>query len=147
MLAEEIAFVPATVEQLATLHATLERFWRTVEQVLADPPGLEWRMLFETGVIEVGNNIVRYAYADAPVPGTLELRLRVYADRVEAHFTDRGSAYVAPAEPVSLPLVSEFDIPEGGYGLALVRASVDQFTYDRIPDGRNYWQLLKRFGG
>jgi anti-sigma regulatory factor (Ser/Thr protein kinase) len=36
-------------------------------------------------------------------------------------------------------------LPEGGYGLALARAAVDQLDYERTPDGINRWRLVKRF--
>ena len=90
---------------------------------------------------------MRHAYPDDAVPARLQLRLRVYADRIEARFTDRGVPFSAPAEPVGTPAGDELDIPgipEGGYGLALARAAVDRLDYHRTPGGLNRWRLVTR---
>jgi hypothetical protein len=37
------------------------------------------------------------------------------------------------------------DLPEGGFGLRLIRAAVDELHYERAaPDRENRWRLLKR---
>ena len=143
----------AAPDQLAALDETLERFWGVAHHVLAHPPEREWYLEFATAVMEVANNIVRYAYPGRGGAGPLRLRLRWYADRCEAQVTDRGVPFVSPAEPALASASDESDdgddldilaIPEGGFGLALARVAVDQFDYHRTPGGRNRWHLVKR---
>lgn len=33
-------------------------------------------------------------------------------------------------------------LPEGGYGLAIVRRALDTLEYERTPDGSNHWYSL-----
>ncbi len=147
VLAEERVVVPATPDHFAALHNALDRCWEATRRALAQPPEHARWLEFTTAVMEIANNIVRHAYPDNAVPAQLQLRLRVYADRIEARFTDRGIPFNAPAEPVSAPASDELDIlgiPEGGYGLALARAAVDRLDYHRTPGGLNRWRLVKR---
>ena len=171
VLAEETVVVPAVAGQLAALHAALARFWQAAGRTLARPPNTAWRLRFETAVAEVGANVVRHAYPAGAAPGPMALRLRAYADRVEARFADQGVAFVPPlqatigaaativetpfagcglalafpAAPPTAPAADLSTLPEGGYGLALVRAAVDELVYARTPGGENQWRLVKRF--
>ena len=77
-------------------------------------------------------------------PGCFQLRLRLYADRIEARLIDRGVAYQPAAAP-SLQLDDIFELREGGFGLMIVRAGVDWLNYRRTPAGANCWRLIKRF--
>ena len=143
VLAEERVVVPATPDHFAALHDALDRCWEAARRALAQPPERARWLEFTTAVMEIATNIVRHAYPDDAAPARLELRLRVYADRIEARFTDRGVPFSAPAEPAS----DELDIPdltEGGYGLALARAAVDRLDYHRTPGGLNRWRLVTR---
>jgi anti-sigma regulatory factor (Ser/Thr protein kinase) len=153
VLAEERVVVPATPDHFAALHDALDRCWGAARRVLAQPPAHARWLEFTTAVMEIANNIVRHAYPDDAVPARLQLRLRVYADRIEARFTDRGVPFSAPAALVSAPAGDEPDIPdipdipgiaEGGYGLALARAAVDRLDYHRTPGGLNRWRLVAR---
>ena len=134
----------ATAQDLAAMHTMLDRFWVAIDQAVAEPPDARWRQLLATALAEIGANIVRHAYPAGTAPGTMHLRLRAYDDRVEALFTDQGVAFVDPAQPARpLPADDPLALPEGGYGLALARAAVDQLDYARTPDGRNLWRLVK----
>jgi anti-sigma regulatory factor (Ser/Thr protein kinase) len=143
VLAEETVVVGATAEELAALHAALDRFWDVVDAVLAQPPPQDWRIRFVTAVAEVAANIVRHAYPIGTPRGPLRLRVRLYADRVVASFADRGVAFV-PGEVQGPPGSDPAELPEGGFGLALARASLDRLEYRRTPTGTNCWRLTKR---
>ena len=143
VLAEETVVVGATAEELAALHAALDRFWDAVDAVLAQPPPQDWRLRFVTAVAEVAANIVRHAYPIGANRGSLRLRLRLYADRVVASFADRGVGFV-PGEVQGPPGADPAELPEGGFGLALARASLDRLEYRRTPTGTNCWRLTKR---
>lgn len=147
VLAEERVVVPATPEHFAALHDALDRCWEAARRALAQPPERARWLEFTTAVMEIANNIVRHAFPDGAAPARLELRLRVYADRIEARFTDRGVPFSAPADPLSAPAGNELDIvgiAEGGYGLALAREAVDRLDYHRTPGGLNRWRLVTR---
>ena len=143
MLAEERIVVPAIATRLADLHDALDRFWAAVELVLAHPPDTTWRLQFTTAVAEIAANIVRHAYPAGTTPGSMQIRLRSYTDRVEACLTDRGLAFT-PSKVADSPRPESVELPEGGLGLAIARASLDQVGYSRTPEGTNHWRLVKR---
>ncbi len=134
----------ATAEELAGLHAALERFWRAVDATLAEPPSRDWRNRFATALAEIAANIVRHAYPTGTVRGPIRLRLRLYTDRVVGSFADRGIAF-RPADGTGASRPDPTELAEGGYGLALARASLDRLDYRRTPSGMNCWRLVKRF--
>jgi serine/threonine-protein kinase RsbW len=150
--------VPASVTELAQVHAALDRFWVALaeSEVRAQPP-VVWRMQFTTAVAEIAGNIAAHAHMGEPT-GTLRLGLRAYPDRVEARFSDRGAPYALPLqaalpppqERVEQALLDAYeldDLAERGRGLAITRAAVDELHYRRTPTGRNHWRLMKRFVG
>ncbi len=144
VLVEESVAGRATPALLPALHAALERFWRAVDGVAGEPPQQEWRQYFATALAEIAANIVRHAHPQGTATGGLHLRLRLYADRVEAQFTDRGIPFNEPATPPVLPDLDPLALPEGGFGLAVARAAVDRVEYRRTPTGLNRWRLMKR---
>lgn len=143
VLVEETVVVVATAEELAALHAALDRFWDAVDAALSQPPPQDWRLRFVTAVAEIAANIVRHAYPIGTTRGPLRLRVRLYADRVVASFADRGVAFVPPGAQGS-PVSDPAELPEGGFGLALARAGLDRLEYRRTPAGTNCWRLTKR---
>jgi serine/threonine-protein kinase RsbW len=144
VLAEETAVVRATAEELAAIHMVLERFWKVVDATVAQPPAHDWRHRFATALAEIAANIVRHAYPMGTAPGSMRLRLRLYADRVVASFADQGVLF-APPDAADSPGSDRSELPEGGYGLALARATLDRLEYRRTPAGTNCWRLMKRF--
>jgi anti-sigma regulatory factor (Ser/Thr protein kinase) len=138
--------VPATAGELDAIHAALDRFWNAVDAAVPRPPSWAWRCRFATAVAEIATNIIRHAYPNGSRRASMRLRMRLYADRVEASFADRGVAFVPPAAKDS-PASDALQLPEGGYGLALVRACVDRVDHRRTPGGTNVWRLVKRFNG
>jgi len=145
-LTEEFVSGPATPASLLVLHALLDRFWATIDrEATSVHPSAEQRARFATATIEIGGNIVRHAY-DEDAPGPLALALRAWPDRLEAAFTDHGRPY-APrpaAPPTPLDEVQIDRLPEGGFGLALVRDALDALDYTRTDDGLNRWMLISR---
>lgn len=91
----------------------------------------------EIVVAEVLNNIVEHGYDDA---GEIALGVSVLPERLRFTTVDEGGALPQhllnsgampdiPADPL--------DIPEGGFGWALIRELTDDLTYRRL-DGRNH---------
>lgn len=137
--------MPAAAEELAAVHAALDRFWGAVEGVVARPPNQNWRLRLTTAVAEGATNIVRHAYPAGTARGPLQLRLRAYADRVVVSFADRGGPFVGPSTVERPVAVDPLELPEGGFGLTLIPACVDRVAYRRTPRGTNCWRLVKRF--
>lgn len=92
---------------------------------------------------EIAANIARHAYAIG-VAGTMRLRLRLYPDRVEARFTDRGVAFRSPSELLEALSADTAQLPESGFGLSIASAAVDDLRYNRTATGTNSWRLVKR---
>jgi len=136
------------VESLAEVHAVLARFWAAADWTLRPLPSEEWRHLFTTAVAEIATNIVRHAYPTRE--GTMQVVIRADNERVVATFTDRGVVFVMPdlskrTQPIDcLDVDDVLGLPEGGYGLAIAQAALDELTYRREPDGVNRWRLVKR---
>lgn len=95
----------------------------------------------ELAVHEVATNIVDHAYPEDQAGGieaslTVSGRLR---RKLTVELSDTGTPFDAAAvNPVNL------DLPqEGGYGLFLAQALMDEVHYERKA-GRNIWRLTKR---
>jgi anti-sigma regulatory factor (Ser/Thr protein kinase) len=144
-LAEVSVTLPATAERLAEVYATLARFWAALQASHPSPPDGTWRAYFDTAVGEIVANIVRYAYA-ASSDGEVSIALRGFGDRVEATLQDRGVPYTGASigsAHVACDEVDALDLPEGGWGLAMTLAAVDELRYTREADV-NFWRLLKK---
>jgi serine/threonine-protein kinase RsbW len=143
VLAEEKVTVAAVAEELDAIHAASDRFWSVVDATLARPPSQDWRLRFTTALAEIAANIVRHAYPAGAARGPMRLRLRLYDDRVVASFADHGIRFTPPAM-AGAPRSGGSELAEGGYGLALARASLDRLEYRRTPSGINCWRLMRR---
>ncbi len=145
-LAEVSITLPATAENLERVYASLAQFWTRLEGRLSAPPDATWRAYFDTAVGEIVSNIVRYAYASATADGEMSMHLHGYPDRVEATFQDRGVPYAgSPIADAQLPAQSAdaLELPEGGWGLAMTLAAVDDLRYTRDADV-NSWRFMKK---
>jgi anti-sigma regulatory factor (Ser/Thr protein kinase) len=146
-LAEVSVTLPATAENLATVYATLAQFWTELESRVPTPPDATWRAYFDTAVGEIVSNIVRYAYSAAASDGEMSVVLLGFPDRVEATFRDRGVPYAgSPIGDARMPpdsVVDVLDLPEGGWGLAMTLAAVDDLQYTREAD-INSWRFMKK---
>jgi anti-sigma regulatory factor (Ser/Thr protein kinase) len=144
-LAEETVIVAAAASELDALHLAIDRFWTRVDQVAPHPLDTGWQLEFTTAIAEIGTNIILHAYPHGKVvTGCIELRLRLYDERIEARLIDQGVPYRLGAAP-SIQLDDPLALPEGGFGLMIVRAAVDRLTYRRTLAGTNCWRLTKRF--
>lgn len=148
LLVEESVAAPATAEALEPLHQALERFWRAVDSVLPTVPDSTWRLQLSTAIGEIGANIVQHAHPPGTPATIVCLRLRMFPNRVEVCFTDRGLPYHEPSymedlEPFFVDDV--LDLMESGYGLSITRRAVDQVKYRRTRTGANVWRLVKRW--
>ncbi len=149
-MAQETVQVRGSADPLGPVHAALALLWAAADRVLPSPPDPTWRGEFSTAVGEISSNIVRHAYPGDAEPA-FEFRWRIDRGSVSARFLDHGRPFAAqppPAPPAPIPddavTVILHDVPEGGWGLALARAALDDLSYDR-EGGENRWLLVKRF--
>ncbi len=123
----------------------IERFWSNAASI-SQLPSESWRHLFTTALAEVAANGLRHAYPTAADKRPLQVRLRLFPDRVEALLIDHG----APYEP--LPTAHDAPdrttdiatLPESGYGLFIARTALDSLRYRRTRSGYNCWKLVKK---
>lgn len=123
--------LPARPEGLEDLHTAFDQFFAEAEV----PPDDQVALLTAAG--EVAANIMEHACRDLP---DAEMLLELYGRHggFEVAFTDPGTEFETD------DLVGDAVDPaaEGGRGLQLVRASVDEVEYQRTDD-TNRWRLVR----
>jgi len=82
-------------------------------------------------VTEACGNAVRHAYEDEADHGPVTVSFQVDGDTLEILVEDRGSGLVSPDQDWTMP-----EEPEGGMGLAIIRAVVDELDVSRGENGR-----------
>jgi anti-sigma regulatory factor (Ser/Thr protein kinase) len=120
---------------VSELHATVDRLLelaRSADAPVPEADAIAWR----TALAEIAANILRHACSDV-VGAMVTLSLTRFSDRVEATFEDPGKPFEAP------PTRVVEDMPNGGMGLSVARASVDELAYTRLSD-TNRWRLVRR---
>lgn len=128
---------PARPESIDLVHDLVAQLART-----EDPPDPHDLMRFEMAVIEVIGNIVEHAVSTDPpevTPRRFQLILDSTPAALEARFCDDGQPAEVDLESVTMP--DPADAAEGGRGLALAMAAVDEVTYHRT-EGINCWRLV-----
>jgi serine/threonine-protein kinase RsbW len=79
-------------------------------------------------VTEACTNSVRHAYGENG--GTVDILYELYDDRLVVEVSDNGAGF----EPNQL--VAAGELTEGGLGIAIIRALVDEFEVGERGDGR-----------
>jgi serine/threonine-protein kinase RsbW len=93
-----------------------------------------------SAVSEIFNNIAIHGYGgDGSGDVTLEMRIR--GDRLVIVISDLGSAF----DPSQVPLPELDSLPEGGMGIHIARACMDELDY--TPGPPNVWRLTKYTAG
>jgi serine/threonine-protein kinase RsbW len=93
-----------------------------------------------SAVSEIFNNIAIHGYGgDGSGDVTLEMRIR--GDRVVIVISDEGSSF----DPSQVPLPELDALPEGGMGIHIARACMDELDY--TPGPPNIWTLTKYTAG
>ncbi|WP_345750694.1 ATP-binding protein [Microbacterium rhizophilus] len=122
--------VPTEIDRLHTL----------LETVGADHPDIESMdlMLFETAVIEIANNVVEHGTPAGEVRWRFEVR--VTDEEIVADLYDTGQEF-SPTFGEAMP----GEDAEGGRGLALAEAVLDELEVERTEEG-NHWRMVRRLG-
>ncbi|GAC1497910.1 MAG: ATP-binding protein [Chamaesiphon sp.] len=84
-------------------------------------------------------NAVRHAHYSLPPETTIEIKLSLWADRIEIRIWDQGK----PFNPDALEEPKPGTLQEGGYGWFLLRRLADKVVYERDVDGRNCLLIVK----
>ena len=79
---------------------------------------------------EACSNSIRHAY-DGDSLGKVEVRYELTADRLQVEVTDEGDGFEPPPSRVL-----GTDLDEGGLGIAIIRALVDELDIGPRPDRR-----------
>ncbi len=132
-----------------TVHASYQDV-RTIDQALVDllagAGSIDAATIhsIELAVHEIATNIVDHAYPENR-EGQIEVSLSLSGssqrtpERLTVELSDSGMPFDAAAvAPVDLECAQE-----GGYGLFLAQALMDEVHYERRA-GRNLWRLTKR---
>lgn len=123
----------AVPDQLDAVHALLA-------QAAGEHPGLDPTdvMLFETAIIEIATNVVEYGGPAGEVCWKFTIRVR--EDEIEAELDDTGRTFT-PVRGKGMP----DEAAEGGRGLPLAEALLDQIEFKRMGD-TNHWRMVRRLG-
>jgi len=91
--------------------------------------------------VECFTNIVRHAYADNGLVGSIVVSAKISERGLEVQMEDTGgaidspNAVFSPSEPLN-----PYALLEHGYGLYIIRELTDEVHYDTNPNG-NTWRL------
>jgi sigma-B regulation protein RsbU (phosphoserine phosphatase) len=126
------------------LHATPEEVMRAVEvlQALAHKQRVPEKTIFDLALAleECGSNIVNHALR-RDAGKTFQVTIEHTAEAFVIELRDAGPAFDPTAAPTPKQQPSDDDSP-GGWGIQLVRRSMDQIEYRREA-GENVLRLTK----
>lgn len=117
---------------------------RHAEEHDATAPAYDVRDPFDTAVVsafmEILNNVAIHAYTRDST-GRVEIAITAGTRELVIELSDDGAPF-DPDRVAELPEVSDASLPEGGMGLHIARAMLDDFSYQPGPPNR--WRLAKR---
>jgi serine/threonine-protein kinase RsbW len=132
-------------ETRLTAQCRLDELTRIAVEVrrIAEPViGPEATALVDLAVTEICSNVVRHSHPAHP-EHTFEVVIRDRADTIEIEVRELGPPYSFEIPEMPSMDVDLMDLPEGGFGLAIVAESMDEF--ERRRDGNiNITRMLKR---
>ncbi|MEP7284866.1 MAG: ATP-binding protein [Chloroflexota bacterium] len=124
-----ILTINATFEALIELESFIDALTPTVSRHL--------RGQILLAMHELCANIIEHAYAGAA--GTIALEGNGDATSLQLSIYDHApNAYIHTEIALPKPL----DLPEGGWGLAILYAVFERVEYERLDSG-NHWLLFK----
>jgi serine/threonine-protein kinase RsbW len=93
-----------------------------------------------SAVSEIFNNIAIHGYGGEG-SGDVTLEMRIRGDRLVIVISDQGSAF----DPSQVPLPELDALPEGGMGIHIAKACMDELDY--TPGPPNVWRMTKYTAG
>lgn len=88
-----------------------------------------------SAVSEIFNNVALHSYAEGS--GEISFELDIAGDHLTISITDTGSAF----DPSDIPVPELEALPEGGMGIHIARACMDELDY--TPGPPNTWRMTK----
>lgn len=128
--------VPATPAHRALALQVVAEGARLVAGRATAPRRRRYEAAWLTAFGEIFNNVALHAYRRHA--GPLELRLTVDHETLALALLDHGE----PFDPAAVPSPDLDALPQGGLGLYLARAVLDELVYRPGPPNR--WRLVKR---
>jgi anti-sigma regulatory factor (Ser/Thr protein kinase) len=129
--------IPGNMEQLAAARHFVRHF---CENEVAPPMAAEDTDLMELAVNECVSNVVRHAYKGG-ADESIQIVTDAYDDQIHLQIYDRGESF----NPDDVP-EPEFDgSADGGFGLYIIRACMDEMQYGQDDQGRNCFTMIKKF--
>ncbi|TFD48150.1 ATP-binding protein [Cryobacterium frigoriphilum] len=122
----------APPDNVDAVHALLETVW--AHDVLVSAAD---RVRFETALIELASNVLQHTDTGSGV--TCYLWVEISAEQIVATLRDSGAKGVAELPDSGMP----DELAEGGRGLPLIHALVDELDYQRDGD-MNEWRIVRR---
>ena len=94
---------------------------------------------------EACSNSIRHAYADGE--GQIRLGFEVADRRLILTVRDEGAGFDDSEEGAAkfVPGMDEASLAEGGMGISIIRAVVDDFALEHLSEGGTLLTLTKRF--
>lgn len=128
--------------QIAATFEAIRQAGDVIADLLEDmePPNPATVYNIQLAVHEVCTNIVEHAYADG-APGAIVIDFALIASparRLFVDICDKGK----PFDPAQIAPPDLNQPQEGGYGLFLADALMDEVSYERRGD-ENHWRLVK----
>ena len=115
--------IPAKAEYIALCRlalAGLARLRALEPELVAD---------LKLALTEACSNSIRHAYREGRA-GAVEVRYELHGDRLAVEVADEGNGFDVPD-----PEAGEAELDEGGLGIALIRALVDEFDVESSATG------------
>jgi serine/threonine-protein kinase RsbW len=134
-----------TNETRLTAHCRLEQLAAiaTAARQMAEPAvGPEAAALVDLAITEICSNVVRHGHPREP-DHTYDVVVKTLADAVEIEVRDVGPAFAMHTPAMPSVDVDLMNLPEGGFGIALVAEMMDEFAQWRDGDV-NITRMLKR---
>ncbi len=119
-------------DDIFDVHEFLRTIWEE-KSSLSEPD----RYSIETAIIELTTNIFQYSEVTGRI--ACKIVIEIEGGKVLVTVTDNGELAVLELDEHLMP--DEFS--ESGRGIALIRALVDDFSFDTTGN-KNQWRLSKR---
>jgi sigma-B regulation protein RsbU (phosphoserine phosphatase) len=130
---------PAEMEYLSEISQQISATCRDLPSLPTSSRGDDFIYLIELAISEICTNIIKHAYAGRK--GEINGRVTLLNNGIQLDFYDHGSSFDPNTVPE--PNLDPQHLPEGGYGLHIVRQIMDVVSYETEPAEGNHWHLIK----
>jgi serine phosphatase RsbU (regulator of sigma subunit)/anti-sigma regulatory factor (Ser/Thr protein kinase) len=129
---------PADIKHLNDISQEIVHSCRQLPALPSGPNANDFIYLIELAISEICTNIIQHAYAGKK--GQIDGYITLLEDGIMLDFYDSGISF----DPASVPepRSDPSHLPEGGYGLHIVRQIMDVVNYEQVEQG-NHWHLEK----